>query len=198
MDIPVLQALRRTGDLLAASRDSDWTPSTGAETAAELATIVTAIEAGRGVDRSSLRLLFLPTGPVQEISLVNGWADEMQRLADVVDRYVNCPCMTPPIDHRDFVKTELGMDQTQGRFADVAIDRCKHCGALWLVYHYELEGISKSGRWYRGLITSVHAAAATAGNALRILEGLGWHLYGGSYYDTTGKRSDAPLNASEA
>lgn len=108
MDIPIIQVLRRTGELLATSGDSDWTPSTAAETGAELTTIVAAIEAGREVDRDGLRMLFLPTGAVQEISMANGWAEEMQRLADVVDRYVNCPCLTPPIDHRDFVKTELG------------------------------------------------------------------------------------------
>jgi hypothetical protein len=147
------------------------------------------------VDRDGLRRLFGPTGPVQEISIANGWADELERLAEVVDRYLNCRCMVPPIDHRDFAKRELGIDEAKGRFADVAIDRCEHCGALWLAYHYELEGISKSGRWYRGLITSAQAEAATAGNALRILAGLGWHLYGGSYYDTAGKRSDAPLDA---
>lgn len=194
MEIPIIQALRRTGDLLAASKDSVWAPSSAAEIGAELATITSAIEAGREVDRDGLRMLFLPTGAVQDISITNGWGEEMLRLAEVVDRYVNCRCVTPPIDHRDFVKTEIGIDQTKGRFADVAIDRCRHCGALWLVYHHELEAFSKSGRWYRGLITAAQAKGATAGHALRILAGLGWHLYGGSYYDSTGKRSDAPLD----
>lgn len=55
-------------------------------------------------------------------------------------------------------------------------------------------GCSKSGRWYRGVITSAQAKDATAGSALPILAGLGWHLYGGSYYDTTGTRSEAPLD----
>jgi hypothetical protein len=104
--------------------------------------------------------------------------------------------MTPPPDHRDYVREELGVDGARGRYADVAIERCKYCGRPWLHYHYEMEAFTGSGRWYRGLVTPEQAARATPHNALQILAELPWHLYGGSYFETTGKRSDAPLDPS--
>jgi hypothetical protein len=102
--------------------------------------------------------------------------------------------MTPPLDYRDYKGKDIGVDESKGRFADVSIERCKHCGQNWLNYHYELEYISHSGRWYRGAITSEQAKRVTAAGALEMLAGLPWHLYGGSYYDTSGKRRDAPLD----
>jgi hypothetical protein len=102
--------------------------------------------------------------------------------------------MTPPIDYRDFDTDNVGVDNGKGRFADVTVDRCKHCGRQWLNYHYELEAFANSGRWYRGVVTSAQAERATAAGALGILAALPWHLYGGSYYDTSGKHSDMPLD----
>jgi hypothetical protein len=102
--------------------------------------------------------------------------------------------MAPPIDYLDFVRTEIGVDPANGRFAEVSIDRCKQCGSRWLAYQYELEAFSRSGRWYRGLITPAQAEQVAVPGALAILAGLPWYLYGGSYYDSSGKRSDGPLD----
>jgi hypothetical protein len=149
---------------------------------------------------------------MQEVSLSSGWGDEFLALADRWDAaaYVaarvpapapepaECRCATPPLDHRDYERKELGVDSARGRFGDVAIERCRHCGQAWLHYHYEMEAFSRSGRWYRGLLTPEQAARATAGNALEILAELPWHLYGGSFFDTTGRRSDVPLDPATA
>jgi len=104
-----------------------------------------------------------------------------------------CRCNTPPIDHRDFESRELGIDETRGRFAEVGIERCRHCGQHWLRYRYEIEGISRSGRWYRGAIEPAQAESVTPAAALNMLSRLAWYLYGGSYFGSTGMRSDTPL-----
>ena len=106
--------------------------------------------------------------------------------------------MTPPLDYRDYVREELGVDTGRGRFGDVAIERCIRCGRAWLRYHYEMEAFTGSGRWYRGLLTPEQAARATPANALEILAELPWHLYGGSYFGTDGRRSDVPLDPATA
>ncbi len=106
--------------------------------------------------------------------------------------------MTPPVDYRDYDTEDIGVDTARGHFAEVSIDTCKQCGKQWLNYHYELEAFSKSGRWYRGLITAEQVKDVTAAGALRMLAGLPWYLYGGSYFNTSGERSDAPLNLDQA
>ena len=74
---------------------------------------------------------------------------------------------------------ELGMDEN---YAQVTLLECSICGQLWVRYHYELEAITASGRWYLGAITSGQASNLTAENAKEMLESLDWYIYGGSYY----------------
>jgi hypothetical protein len=82
------QALRRTADLLADARDSGWTPWSAAEIRSELLEMLAMRARGEEIDENRLRLLFLPTGPVQETSMANGWSEEMLRIAEAVDRYL--------------------------------------------------------------------------------------------------------------
>ena len=44
------------------------------------------------------------------------------------------------------------------------------------------------GRWYRGVISDKAAKMVTPENAVEILEGLEWHIFGGSYFETTGQK----------
>ena len=83
----ISEALRRTCELLASSKDSDWTPWSAAEIRAELTQMLVALEEGGSPDKNRLRLLFVVTGPVQETSMASGWSEEMLHLAEVVDRY---------------------------------------------------------------------------------------------------------------
>jgi hypothetical protein len=87
----LLAALRRTRDLLKVSDDSDWTPWTAAELTGELEVMVWALERGEQIDPDALRLLFLPTGPLQETSMANGWSTELLALAETVDRFLKDP-----------------------------------------------------------------------------------------------------------
>ncbi|MDP3676347.1 MAG: hypothetical protein Q8R44_14840 [Novosphingobium sp.] len=105
-----------------------------------------------------------------------------------------CRCMNPPFNHADFKTTRIGVDEAGGRFAEVSIERCRRCGQRWLRYFFEIEGLSRSGRWYRGAISREQAKQATPANGLTTLSGLGWHFYGGSYFDTAGGRSSVPLS----
>lgn len=104
-----------------------------------------------------------------------------------------CPCMNPPFDHSGFKRKFVGTDEAGGRFADVAVLRCRRCGQRWLDYRFEIEGFSGSGRWYRVPVEKADATRVTATNALASMARFPWHFCGGSYYRSAGMRVDAPL-----
>src|SRR3954466_9628779 len=104
-----------------------------------------------------------------------------------------CVCMTPPFHYTDYDTTDIGVDETLGRFAEVTVETCKRCGALWLRYFYEIEAFSESGRWYRGLVTAEALQGLTPERAPAVLSALSWHFYGGSYYQTTGQRGKGAI-----
>jgi len=104
-----------------------------------------------------------------------------------------CRCQTPPFDYRDYVSAPVGIDKTNGRFGDVSIETCKQCGASWLHYLVEYEAFTKSGRWYRGLMTPEIQRTVTAHNAVDVIARLPWYFYGGSYFDSTGRKGSGPL-----
>ncbi|MCX7044792.1 MAG: hypothetical protein NTX50_04790 [Candidatus Sumerlaeota bacterium] len=103
----------------------------------------------------------------------------------------DCRCMTPPFSFLDFDSFDLGVDETNGRFADVTVNRCKVCGRYWLKYLVEYEAFSESGRWFRGMIeeAEVTGGSLTPETALQRIAGMEWFFYGGSYYRTTGRKS---------
>jgi hypothetical protein len=101
-----------------------------------------------------------------------------------------CACLilpTPPL----MIYRQLGMDS---RFGEVTLLICPVCDQMWLQYLYELEGFSRSGRWYRGAITGQQSAEVTAETAKAMLEGLEWYFYGGSFFDGRSGRSSGPLS----
>jgi hypothetical protein len=104
-----------------------------------------------------------------------------------------CQCTADePVFDTEVVRF-VGIDETNGRFARVAVERCRRCGRLWLRYAVEYEGFSESGRWYRGQIGADLARTVAAETALGVLAGLAWHVYGGSYFRTAGRRGTGPL-----
>lgn len=206
-------ALREIRALLALpDNDFTWSSWETADAAlAEIDGLIAEIEGGAPLGRSVGAVLFAPTGPIQEVALSSGWGDEFiaaadrwdaaSRMADFIPPEPGgreCRCATPPLDHHDFDRRPLGVDEAGGRYADVAIERCKRCGREWLTYHYEIEAFPSSGRWYRGLVTPEQEARATPANALAVLAELPWHLYGGSYFGTPGQRRGASLDPEAA
>jgi hypothetical protein len=105
----------------------------------------------------------------------------------------DCRCLTPSFDYRDFDSAALGVDETDGRFGEVTIETCKVCGRRWLRYFVEYEAFSRSGRWYRGLVTDAIACTVQPESAVDVLQSLAWRFAGGDYFDSTGFKSTGPV-----
>jgi hypothetical protein len=101
--------------------------------------------------------------------------------------------MTLPLSRADFDFSFIGVDQTHGRFGKVHIDTCNHCSRLWLTYEVEYPAFTKSGRWYSGIVPPSVAKIVTPETAVEILEGLDWYLYGGDYFETSGRRGSGTV-----
>lgn len=107
----------------------------------------------------------------------------------------DCPaCLHPPFDFRQFESQNVGVDAQMGRFGQVTVASCRQCGRLWLCYLLENEGFSRSGRWYRGQIEPALLPQITAENAVGLLQQLPWYFYGGSYFNSAGRKGYPPLH----
>jgi hypothetical protein len=105
-----------------------------------------------------------------------------------------CPCYKTPFKHIGFKTTVIGIDKTDGRFADVTCDECLNCGCLWLHYFYKIEAFGNSGRWYRGLINLQQLSKINPENSINHLKSLDWHYAGGSYFKSTGIKRNHQIN----
>jgi hypothetical protein len=109
----------------------------------------------------------------------------MARSAETTD----CPCLecgprAPDIAYEG----ELGIDVTDGRFADVSLQICSGCGRGWLHYLQEAEYETAGGRWAEALIEPDDASAMTPERAAEYIGTAPWRIVGGSYYGSAGKR----------
>jgi len=136
------------------------------------------------------RRLFVPLGDWWRRTGARAPAEAQPR-AEVAPE---CHCTTPPLHYSDYVSRPIGVDETNGRFGDVSIETCRHCGRLWLKYAVSYEAFSRSDRWYRGVVDESVAAQVTPTEAPAVLEALPWYLYGGSYFDSTGRRGSGTVN----
>jgi hypothetical protein len=101
-----------------------------------------------------------------------------------------CPCLDAPLTFDRYeVIAYLGVDTTHGRYGEVTIRRCRHCGRRWLHYRVEYEAFPGSGRYFMGLIAPHAAETLTPEAAVPYLNSLEWHLYGGSYFGGKAGRS---------
>lgn len=91
------------------------------------------------------------------------------------------------------VRTFVGVDETHGRFGEVAIERCSRCGRLWLCYFVEYEAFSGSARWYRAVVSPKEAEGVKPETAVALIAVQPWHIYGGSYFGHAGKRGAGPV-----
>lgn len=83
----LVDVLKMTIRHLEKSEDSAWASKTRKEIIQILAAEIEKIEKKVPIDKQKVRLLFAPTGSLQEISIHNGWGDEFIRLSSVVDKY---------------------------------------------------------------------------------------------------------------
>jgi hypothetical protein len=80
----------------------------------------------------------------------------------------------------------IGVDETEGRFADVRLVRCLSCQRLWLRYQVEYEAFTAAGRWAEAPIAEAEAAEITPEQAAQFIAAAPWHIYGGSYFGHAG------------
>lgn len=104
----------------------------------------------------------------------------------------SCPCLYAPLASDQYkVVAYLGIDPTHGRYGEVTIRACRHCGCWWLHYLVEYEAFPHSGRYFMGLIAPYVAETLRPEAAVPYLNALDWHLYGGSYFGRqAGRASD--------
>ncbi|MDN5479048.1 MAG: hypothetical protein L0G39_19150 [Chryseobacterium sp.] len=107
---------------------------------------------------------------------------------------IGCACEKPTSDYTEYRSSELGIDHTNGRYAEVTIQQCKLCQRIWIRYFVEFEHLSKSGRWYKGLVSKKDRLQITPENAVDYLESLEWYVYGGSFFETTGILGSGKMN----
>ena len=81
----LITVLKEARALLALeSNDFSWSSWRDRDQAiAEIDSIITALENGSVPD---IRVLFAPTGPIQEVSLSSGWGQEFPELAEQFDK----------------------------------------------------------------------------------------------------------------
>jgi hypothetical protein len=87
-ELNVIAALRRTLELVESSRTSAYAHDSVEDVARLLRSAVQALESGAPLDRSSLAVLFAPTGAIQDTSIDNGWGEEFLALSEVVDGFL--------------------------------------------------------------------------------------------------------------
>ena len=109
-----------------------------------------------------------------------------------LDRSQRCVCEEPAAPLTLFESRYVGCDDTNGRFADVTVERCTACGHLWLQYRVEHEAFGRSARWARGRITPEDAAGVTAEMAAQHIDTLDWYIRGGSYFGVA-SRATGPM-----
>lgn len=166
---------------------SGWEDS--AEALTEVDQVRSSLRAESFVVSPQMALLFLPTGPLQEVSIGSGWGEELLELANRFDHAVQaeeCACFQST--QQKGVPFEL-MGLTED-YAEVTLGKCPQCGQHWLRYLYENEGFTGSGRWFLGAISAEQANDLRVEESKSLLEGLEWYWYGGSYFGgNTGIRS---------
>src|SRR5207248_1029200 len=59
------------------------------EAVLEISAHIAILDAGTLPPKLDLTMLFAPTGPIQEVSISSGWADELLSLSERFDRAVN-------------------------------------------------------------------------------------------------------------
>jgi len=107
---------------------------------------------------------------------------------------LGCACEKPDSNYTEYRSSELGIDHTNGRYAEVSIQQCKLCQRIWIHYFVEFESFSKSGRWYKGIVSKKDRPQITPENAVEYLESLDWYVFGGSYFDSSGTFGQGKLN----
>ena len=88
----LIAAFERIVEHLKKSKDSALSNKTAVEAEKILESELKRLKDGRQFSffgKSKIKFLFLPTGALQEISIVNGWGDEYLEISEIVDRDID-------------------------------------------------------------------------------------------------------------
>ena len=96
-----------------------------------------------------------------------------------------CTCEQPPFHYLNFAREEIGEDHYG---AEVAIETCRECNRMWLVYLIEEPHYTKSGRWWRVPITPLERINFQPQAARQFIESKDWCYIGGSFYGSPGQK----------
>jgi hypothetical protein len=110
---------------------------------------------------------------------------------------IGCACEKPTSNYTEYRSSELGVDHTNGRNADVSIQQCKLCQRIWIHYFVEFENSPQSGRWYKGIVTKKNRPHITPENAVEFLESLEWYVYGGPFFENTIAFGEGKVNVDQ-
>ncbi len=83
--VQLREVLQQMKKLVERSGESDWTPFTPVEVSTDLDIAISQLERGEALDGDHLKMLFAPTGPLQEISMSNDWTKEYLALSSKFD-----------------------------------------------------------------------------------------------------------------
>jgi len=83
----LISALDETISFLRNSRSSDWAATSVEELIDALESEIARIKNSGPPDAKRIRMLFAPTGSIQETSIDNGWGDDFLRLSEIVDPF---------------------------------------------------------------------------------------------------------------
>ena len=87
----LLDVLKRSRALSLVSQDALWSSAGVPEVVAILDRGIKSLERGNGLNRGELKLLFAPTGDLQETAIANGWSDEYMLLSTEFDGLIEEP-----------------------------------------------------------------------------------------------------------
>ncbi|ARD22980.1 hypothetical protein [Shewanella japonica] len=90
--VPLTQILEQVLSYLAKSEDSIWSDMEVEETVQLINKQLDLLKCSGKVNVSKLNYLFLPTAPLQEIAMENGWVDEYLKLAEQFDSHMAKYC----------------------------------------------------------------------------------------------------------
>ena len=87
--IKLVDALEESILYLRNSQPSNWANLTIEEVIANLESELNKAKSSQTIDMKLLRILFAPTGVIQETSIDNGWGDEYLKISEIVDQFPN-------------------------------------------------------------------------------------------------------------
>ncbi len=90
--LPLTQIWEEVLTYLAKSEDSIWSDMEVEDTVKLIKKQLHLLKSSGKVNVSKLNYLFLPTAPLQEIAMENGWVNEYSRLAAKFDCYMARYC----------------------------------------------------------------------------------------------------------